>query len=198
MSPWRWTQIKGSKHVAEWNCTINVTELYILSDCEYTVKMYDMNNIKLNYCVFECNKSLKFLDKTYRGWQFTCRNICGACKHTLYLLIILCICWLRLNLVGSVSWRHVNLCRLHTDGQTEGAVLLQAVATAHNCGRRPTRSLAIYILSGNMSTFSADNNAKAQVGPIVETHNDNCMSLAGFWFTLKEWTVNAPQFVRAS
>ena len=27
--------IKGSKHVGQWNCTINVIELYILSDCEY-------------------------------------------------------------------------------------------------------------------------------------------------------------------
>jgi hypothetical protein len=39
MNPWRWTQIKGSKHVGEWNYTINVIELYILSDCEYKVKM---------------------------------------------------------------------------------------------------------------------------------------------------------------
>jgi hypothetical protein len=46
MSPWRWTQVKGSKHVGQWNCTINVVELYILSDCEYKVKMYGMNNIK--------------------------------------------------------------------------------------------------------------------------------------------------------
>jgi hypothetical protein len=35
MSPWRWTQIKGSKHVGQWICTINVIELYILLDCEY-------------------------------------------------------------------------------------------------------------------------------------------------------------------
>jgi hypothetical protein len=48
MSPWRWTQIKGSKRVGQWNCTINVIELYILSDCEYKVKMYGMNNIKFN------------------------------------------------------------------------------------------------------------------------------------------------------
>jgi hypothetical protein len=29
------TQIKGSKHAGQWNYTINVIELYILSDCEY-------------------------------------------------------------------------------------------------------------------------------------------------------------------
>jgi hypothetical protein len=28
--------MKGSKHVGQWNCTFNVTELYILSDCDYT------------------------------------------------------------------------------------------------------------------------------------------------------------------
>jgi hypothetical protein len=38
--------MKGSKHVGQWNCTINETELYILSDCEYKVKMYGKNNIK--------------------------------------------------------------------------------------------------------------------------------------------------------
>jgi hypothetical protein len=43
MSPWRSTQTKGSKHVGQWNCAINVIELHILSDCEYKVKM---NNIK--------------------------------------------------------------------------------------------------------------------------------------------------------
>jgi hypothetical protein len=26
---WRWTQIKGSKHVGQWNYTINVIKLYI-------------------------------------------------------------------------------------------------------------------------------------------------------------------------
>jgi hypothetical protein len=31
---------------------------------------------------------------TARGWQFICRNICRGCKYILYLLIILCICWL--------------------------------------------------------------------------------------------------------
>jgi hypothetical protein len=31
-SPWRWTQIKGSKHLGQWNYTINVIKLYILSN----------------------------------------------------------------------------------------------------------------------------------------------------------------------
>jgi hypothetical protein len=29
MSPWGWTQIKSSKHVGQWNYTINVIKLYI-------------------------------------------------------------------------------------------------------------------------------------------------------------------------
>ena len=45
MSPWGWTQIKGSKHVGQ--CyTINVIKLYILSDYKYRDKMYGMNSIK--------------------------------------------------------------------------------------------------------------------------------------------------------
>jgi hypothetical protein len=52
MSPRRWTQVKGSKGVGQWNCTINVIELYILSDCEYKVKMYGMNNIKFSSVYF--------------------------------------------------------------------------------------------------------------------------------------------------
>jgi hypothetical protein len=60
MSPWRWTQIKGLKHVGQWNCTINVTELYILSDCEYKVKMYGMNNIELTNTKPTVNNQLKF------------------------------------------------------------------------------------------------------------------------------------------
>jgi hypothetical protein len=52
MSPWRWTKIKGSKRVGQWNCTINVIELYILSDSEYKVKIYGMNNIKFKYTSF--------------------------------------------------------------------------------------------------------------------------------------------------
>jgi hypothetical protein len=47
MSPWRWTQIKGLKHLGQWNCTVNVIELYILLDCAYKVKVYGVNNIKL-------------------------------------------------------------------------------------------------------------------------------------------------------
>jgi hypothetical protein len=58
MSPWRWTQIKGSKHVGQWNWTINVIELYILLDCEYKVKMYGMNNIKF-IVKHSCRASLR-------------------------------------------------------------------------------------------------------------------------------------------
>jgi hypothetical protein len=38
MSPWRWTQIKGSKHVGEWNYTINVIELYICRNINIELK----------------------------------------------------------------------------------------------------------------------------------------------------------------
>ena len=31
-------------------------ELYILSDCEYKVKMYDMNNIKFIICILAFSK----------------------------------------------------------------------------------------------------------------------------------------------
>jgi hypothetical protein len=48
MSPWRWTQIKGSKHVGQWNGTINVIELYILSDSECTeIGLWGMDWIHL-------------------------------------------------------------------------------------------------------------------------------------------------------
>jgi hypothetical protein len=47
----------SSKHVGQWNCTVNVIELYILSDCEYKVKMYGMNNIKFIFItIFQFSK----------------------------------------------------------------------------------------------------------------------------------------------
>jgi hypothetical protein len=63
--------------------------IYIFQHCERRKYFY----CKTNYCVFECNKYLRFLDNTPWGWKFICRNICRSCKYILYLLIILCICW---------------------------------------------------------------------------------------------------------
>jgi hypothetical protein len=58
MSPWRWTQIKGSKHVGQWNCTINVIELYILSDCEYIYTQLVFPDI-----LKQCS------DFIFKGWE---------------------------------------------------------------------------------------------------------------------------------
>jgi hypothetical protein len=40
MSPWGWTRIKGSKHVGQWNYTINVIKLYICRTINMSVESY--------------------------------------------------------------------------------------------------------------------------------------------------------------
>jgi hypothetical protein len=55
MSPWRWNQIKGSKHVGQWNCTINVIKLYILSDYKYIVVIIRTSVNKIYVIAQHCN-----------------------------------------------------------------------------------------------------------------------------------------------
>jgi hypothetical protein len=50
MCPWRWTQIKGSKHVGRWNYTNNVIKLYICRTLNIKLKCTEW--IILGYCCF--------------------------------------------------------------------------------------------------------------------------------------------------
>jgi hypothetical protein len=52
VSPWRRTQIKGSKHVGQWNGTINVFKLYICRKINIDMNQYQANFKEANSFIF--------------------------------------------------------------------------------------------------------------------------------------------------